>query len=203
MHETATMNLPTVDRAVAFHGDLCPGLASGIQAARLALGRLGVTADDASNLVAIVEHNRCAADGVQVVTGCTFGKANLIHRDWGKQALTVIDRQQGRAVRVVPRPDARRDPSEPEWWDVVAKVGAGSASDAEVGRFQALMQERAEWVLATAPEELFVAHDVAAEPPPKPWISPPVHCAACGEPVAATHIRTLGERQLCIPCTRE
>jgi formylmethanofuran dehydrogenase subunit E len=106
-------------------------------------------------------------------------------------------------VRVAPRPDARRDPSEPEWWDVVAKVGAGSASDAEVARFQALMQERAEWVLATAPEELFVAHDVAAEPPPKPWISPPVHCAACGEPVAATHIRTLGERRLCIPCALE
>jgi formylmethanofuran dehydrogenase subunit E/2-polyprenyl-3-methyl-5-hydroxy-6-metoxy-1,4-benzoquinol methylase len=200
MYETASMNLSTVDRAVAFHGDLCPGVAGGIQAARLALGRLGVTADDASNLVAIVEHNRCAADGVQVVTGCTFGKANLIHRDWGKQAITLIDRTRNRAVRIAPRPDARPDPSEPEWWDLAAKVGAGSASDAEAARFQALMQERAERILAALPEELYVAQDVAAEPPPKPWISPPVQCAACGEPVAPTHVRRLGGRQLCIPC---
>lgn len=195
------MSETAIDRAVAFHGDLCPGVANGVQAARLALNRLGVTTDDTSNLVAIVEHNLCAADGVQVVTGCTFGKASLIHRDWGKPAFTLIDRKRGRAVRVTPRSDAVPDPSDADWWDLAAKVGSGSASDDEVARFRALMVERAERILATPPDKLFVAEDVAAVPPPKPWIRPSVRCDACGESVAPTHVRSVGERRLCIPCT--
>mgnify|MGYP002866640913 CR=1 FL=1 len=35
-------------------------------------------------IVAIVETDACSCDVVQVITGCTFGKGNLLYRDYGK-----------------------------------------------------------------------------------------------------------------------
>ena len=34
-------------------------------------------------IVAIVENDACGVDALQCVTGCTFGKGNLIFRDYG------------------------------------------------------------------------------------------------------------------------
>ena len=51
-------------------------------------------------IVAIVENNSCAVDAVQVLTGCTFGKGNLLFKDHGKQVYTFINRNTNDAVRV-------------------------------------------------------------------------------------------------------
>jgi hypothetical protein len=45
-----------------------------------------------------VENDSCAVDAVQVMTGCTFGKGNLIFRDYGKQAYTFMSRATGKAL---------------------------------------------------------------------------------------------------------
>ena len=45
----------------------------------------------------------CAVDAIQFLTGCTFGKGNLIHRDWGKNAYAFWRRSDGRALRIVGR----------------------------------------------------------------------------------------------------
>ena len=74
-----------------FHGHTCPGLALGYRVALFALDKLGNRAVD-EELVAIVENNSCAVDAVQVITGCTFGKGNLIFRDYGKQVYTFLRR---------------------------------------------------------------------------------------------------------------
>ena len=48
----------------------------------------------------------CAAvDAIQSLTGCTFGKGNLIHKDYGKSAFTFYRRKDGKAARLVARPD--------------------------------------------------------------------------------------------------
>ena len=73
----------TIDYAIRFHGHQCGGLAIGIQAARLALREVGAPAPD-EEIVAVVETDMCAVDAIQALTGCTFGKGNLIHRDWGR-----------------------------------------------------------------------------------------------------------------------
>ena len=201
MTRTMTPTTELTDRILEFHGDLCPGIAMGIQASRLALGELGATADD--DLVAIVETNYCAADGVQLMTGCTFGKARLVHRDWGKQAFTLVDRGTGRAVRVTPRTAATgavHDPTEEEWWALADRMGSGSATPEDQARFRGLMADRAHRLLDTDPRDLFVARDVEAAVPPKPWIQRTVQCDGCGEPVTPGRIRTEGGRSLCIPC---
>ena len=48
-------------------------------------------------IVAVVETEMCAVDAIQALTGCTFGKGNLIHRDWGKNAYTFFRRSDGKA----------------------------------------------------------------------------------------------------------
>jgi len=62
----------------------CPGLPGSLRALKELKGR----AED-EELVAVVENNLCAVDAVQVMTGCTFGKGNLIFRDYGKQVYTL------------------------------------------------------------------------------------------------------------------
>ena len=76
----------TFEDTIKFHGHACPGLALGYRVANLALKELGLRARD-EELVAIVENNSCAVDAIQFICGCTFGKGNLIFKDFGKQVF--------------------------------------------------------------------------------------------------------------------
>ena len=85
-----------------FHGHWCPGLAIGIRAAEWALKEMGRAPDE--EIVAVVETDMCGVDAIQYLTGCTFGKGNLIHKDYGKNAFTFYRREDGKAARLVARP---------------------------------------------------------------------------------------------------
>ena len=79
-------DLPEDFRAcVRFHGHICPGLAIGYAAVKAGSRVLGLSTAEDEEIVAFVENDSCAVDAVQVLLGCTFGKGNLIFRDWGKQ----------------------------------------------------------------------------------------------------------------------
>ena len=187
----------TLDRIVEFHGHMCPGLAMGVQAAQIALREIGPHSKD-EEVVAVTETDMCGVDAIQFLTGCTFGKGNLIHRDWGKNAYTFFRRSDGKAVRVAGRPDAwRRDP---EHQALFAKVQAGEATDHERARFQELHEAQSRQVLEMAPEELFSVEKVEGRPPPKARIHATVICHECGEGVMETRVKVLGQRQLCPAC---
>lgn len=94
-----------------FHGHKCPAMPNGLRVAEAAMNKLGVERTGDSTLHAILDlgENHCAtcfADGVQVITGCTFGKGNIEKTHKGKWGLTLIDKKTNRAVRVVPRAEA-------------------------------------------------------------------------------------------------
>ena len=89
----------TLERVVDFHGHMCPGLAMGVQAAQIALREIGAHAKD-EEVVAVVETDMCGVDAIQFLTGCTFGKGNLVHCDWGKNVCSFYRRSDGRAVRI-------------------------------------------------------------------------------------------------------
>ena len=85
-------------------------------------------------VVAIVECNNCFTDGIQVVTGCTFGNNALIYKDLGKTAVTVARRQNGAAVRLVVHPDFRqrlfgRYPAAGPLFEKVVMQRQGTAED--------------------------------------------------------------------------
>jgi formylmethanofuran dehydrogenase subunit E len=65
---------------------------------------LGIRNVGMEELVAIVETNNCFSDGIQLVTGCTFGNNGLIYRDYGKTAVTVA-RRDGATIRIALKPD--------------------------------------------------------------------------------------------------
>jgi len=101
-----------VEQVIKFHGHFCGGILIGYRAAKAGLRRLRSERAEDEELVAIIENDSCAADAVQVVTGCTFGKGNLLFRDNGKHVYTFALRPSGRAVRVSRKPSNHLSPEE-------------------------------------------------------------------------------------------
>lgn len=188
---------PTLERIIEFHGHMCAGLAMGVRAAEVALEEIGAHSAD-EEVVAIVETDMCGVDAIQFMTGCTFGKGNLVHRDYGKNAYTFIRRSDGKAIRVSPAPgSAVVDPS---WFDLFAKMRSGSATPEDRQRFRSMQEERSQQVLDAPLQDLYEVREVNVEAPPHARILVSVSCAACGEPTMETRITRLDGRELCRPC---
>jgi formylmethanofuran dehydrogenase subunit E len=165
-----------IEGAQRFHGHMCPGLAIGIRVSEVALQEIGSHAAD-EEVIAIVETDMCAVDAVQYFTGCTFGKGNLIHRDYGKSAFTFIRRSDGKAMRISVRPHL---------WE-------GTDLDA---------QGRTQRILESPIDELFEVRAVEPDVPEHAYLYESVYCAGCGERVMETRVRLLQGAPYCLPCFR-
>ncbi len=130
----------TIRKVKEFHGHLCPGLVIGVHASEIMLREIGPHAAD-EEVVAIVETDICAVDAIQVLSGCTFGKGNLIHRDYGKNVFTFFRRSDGRALRIIMRPDGW-PPDTAERQALFGRVRPNSADEAERQRYWQLHEER-------------------------------------------------------------
>lgn len=186
-----------IEKTITFHGHSCPGLTIGIRAAELALRKL-VHADK-EDLVAVVETDMCGVDAIQFLTGCTFGKGNLIHKDYGKTAFSFYDRSKNVGFRAVLRPDISGDIGS-ELRRLTKKVEAGSANEGERSRVQNLRKESQERYMEAELEEMFVV----TEPPlpvPKPArILASLKCEGCGEMTMESRTRRFDGKTLCLPC---
>jgi formylmethanofuran dehydrogenase subunit E len=97
-----------LERSVEAHGHLCPGQVLGVRMTMRGLRELGLSIPPPpKRLIAVVETDRCAADAVGSVSGCSLGKRTLKHYDFGKMAASFLDLATGEAVRVVAREDSR------------------------------------------------------------------------------------------------
>ena len=170
----------------------------GIRAAEIALEEIGAHSMD-EEVVAVVETDMCGVDAIQFLTGCTFGKGNLIHRDYGKNVYTFFRRSDEKAIRVVTNPSGWGDPND-EHRQLFAKVRAGTATPDEKSRFQELHVAKSKVILDTPREQLFTVSEIKAEPPKKARIHSSIECQDCGESAMETRIRKFGGRDLCIPC---
>ena len=185
------------DDVVKFHGHACPGLALGFRAAELALKEFGDRAGD-EELVAVVENDSCAVDAIQVLCGCTFGKGNLIFRDYGKQVYTFFKRPQGEALRIAvkwqPAPD---DPETAVMWQ---RYSAGDRSPAVTAVVQDRKAGKMQDILAADDAELFEVRRVEPPIPGTAMIYKSISCAGCGEKVMEPRAREVDGQILCIPC---
>ncbi len=182
-----------------FHGHRCPGLATGIRVAEVALREIGPHSTD-EEVVAIVETDNCAVDAIQYLTGCTFGKGNLIHRDYGKNVFTFVRRSDGKAIRISARPDfgGKSDPREREIFD---RMRADQPVSDEDRQYYEESRERRIQTLLNAPlEALFDVREVKVAMPEKAVILASTICAGCGEPTMASRVRTVDGQPYCIPC---
>jgi formylmethanofuran dehydrogenase subunit E len=182
-----------------FHGHFCPGLATGIRVAEIALREIGPHSSD-EEVVCIAETDNCALDAIQYFTGCTAGKGNLLHRDYGKNVFTFVRRSDGKAIRISVRPDfgAKSDPKELEIFE--RKRADQPVSDEDRRRFQQSREARIQAILEAPLEDLFQVRQVEIEMPDKAHILNSIRCSECGEPTMSTRVRTFRGQPYCIPC---
>ena len=189
-----------IQRVVEFHGHWCPGLAIGIRAGELALAEFGRAGDE--EVVAVVETDMCGVDAIQVLTGCTFGKGNLLHRDLGKMAFTFYRRRDGKALRFLFTAEGIGGPNE-EMAALNQRRTAQVLTPEESARLEALRAEWSERILAADPADLFRVHSVAGPPPQRARLMASLACEACGEKTMESRTRRFDGRVLCLPCFEE
>ncbi|MCD6358429.1 MAG: TraR/DksA C4-type zinc finger protein [Dehalococcoidia bacterium] len=189
-------------KAGEIHGHFCPFLAVGVKAGWRAVTELRVNSAGMEDVVAIVETNSCFSDGIQVVTGCTFGNNSLIYRDYGKTAVTVA-RRNGKGVRVSVKLKGEflneREPETMRLFQAVVAERKGSESDRT-----RLMEEwkRVGFDMLDIPDaELFEVRKVKADIPSYARIFTSVKCSVCGEDVMEPRVRMKSGKPVCIPCS--
>ncbi len=189
------LNSEDLREAIQFHGHLCPGLALGYRVARAALRELHADRPQDEELVAVVENDSCAADAIQFITGCTFGKGNLIFRDYGKHVYTFYNRRTGRGVRI--SEDYRGFEADERFPELKRRQDAGEDVSRE---FQMYKMEKAAAILKADEKEIMKITPITAPPPHEARIRGSVRCAVCGEKLMESRGRVKQGRIVCIPC---
>jgi len=183
------------------HGHFCPGSAMGVKAAARAVSELGVKSRGMEETIAVVEANNCFSDGVQMVTGCSFGNNAMIYRDYGKTAFTLAKRT-GEGVRVsalFDRVTQERSPETSELWEKVVVKRCGSEDESR--RLTELWTELASRALDIPDEEVLIVKRVNIEVPAYARIFASVKCSVCGEDVMEPRVRMKDSKQVCLPCS--
>jgi len=168
------------EKVKEFHGHVCPGIVLGTRLTMAAFRELGLDPfEKHRNLLVFMEIDRCGADAVQAITGCSLGHRNLKHKDFGKFAATFVDLRSGKAVRV-------------------------AVSEKNRAQHDTLTKSEVIRVLAEAPEdEILKIEHVKLEISPDDIPGFPNHkafCDQCGEQVMDNRVVTKAGKTLCKNC---
>lgn len=194
---TYPMDSGLVRKAIDFHGHWCPGLAIGVRAAQWALQEMGKAPDE--EIVAVVETDMCGVDAIQALMGCTFGKGNLIHKDYGKTAFAFYRRRDGKSVRLVFNPAIYADVGQ-EMGQLRRKQSERGLSPEEEIHMRETRAMAIQRVMQADLSELFEVKPAVEPLPQKARILASITCDACKEAVMETRTRRMHEQILCIPC---
>ncbi len=182
----------------SFHGHTCMGLTLGYLAAKLAMQHLEERRALDEELVCITETDACCCDAIQVLTGCTFGKGNLIYRDIGKMAFTFASRSSGVGVRLAMRPAVMNVPERERL--LAEKIRAREATSQEISEYEELHQKRSSSLFDQGPAAFFSLQEISLEMPAKARIAPSILCDGCREPVMITKLQDMDGQQVCRTC---
>jgi formylmethanofuran dehydrogenase subunit E len=159
-------------KCVAFHGHECPGLAIGFKACEAVREKMKLEFSFDEEIVCVTENDACGVDAIQVITGCSLGKGNLIYRGTGKQAFSFFNRNNGASVRLVLKSFPR-----------------------EMSR-----EERQAYLLKTPGGELFDWKKPGFELPQKARLFTTVICEKCGEGAPEHKMRLSNGQKVCLDC---
>jgi len=184
-----------------FHGHKCPAMPSGLRVGAAAMNKLGVGRATDGQLIAIVEIGddhcaTCFADGVQMITGCTFGKGNIKKVHYGKWGVTLIEKATGRAVRVSPTADAMLGNKKTEFFTEYRMKGI-PASKVPDNIVDPLVEK-----VMNAPDDFFlkIGEIFHYDLPEHIDSFAGFVCDICGEMVVEGYGRPLGDKKVCQPC---
>ena len=190
-------NMPPLELAIQFHGHVCPGLLMGIKVAEFAQQYLEVSPDQDEELLAVVETNSCGVDAIQSILGCTFGKGNLIFKDYGKSVYTIASREKNRAVRIAQKYQAQPHPDNIRYRELNRRE---TLTEAEATEKENLLASIFERIMTTPFEEMFNWREVDFAFPEKAQIYPTVQCSICGEGVMEPRAIMNGQLYVCPTC---
>lgn len=188
--------------ALKFHGHKCWASVAGVRVGLAALRELEVKRSGGTQLFGIVEIGEdhggmCFGDGIQYSTGCTFGKGNIRKNPLGKVAFTLIEKDTNRAVRIAFKPTLQKQIAASAFME---KRAAGYPAD-EIPEEEQMEVVDMVW---NAPEGDVLAIGKVFDYPGK-WIPEVMGfktCDYCGELTALAYLRVVGEKHVCIPCSR-
>jgi len=169
------MNYELWNKCVEFHGHECPGLAIGFRACEVAIKKMGLKFSSDEELVCVTENDACGVDAVQVITGCTLGKGNLIYRGTGKMAFSFFDRKNENCIRLV------------------------------LNKFKHEMsrKERQKYILEAPVDEIFSIKIPDFEVPKCARLFTSIICENCGESAPENKIRISNGKKLCLDCIED
>jgi len=190
-------------KAGELHGHLCGHLAYGVKAGYIAMRELCLKSEGMEEVIAIIETNNCFSDGVQMVTGCSFGNNALIYRDFGKTAVTVAKRD-GTAIRLCLNPEfeERRKDLYPEAYKLFDKIVAKreKPTPKEHERLLQLFSELSIAELEESADEIFITKRLEIVVPEYAPIFDSVRCTICGENVMKSRAVAEKGEYSCLPC---
>jgi formylmethanofuran dehydrogenase subunit E len=153
-------------------------------------------------VVAICENDSCAVDAFQVMLGTVAGKGNLIIKNFGKNAYTVLNRSKRQAYRFSRK--TRYDytgKDKSEFDRLEAAVAAETASEDDRRNLKRL---KVSDLLARPFAEIFTTTEVPFDEPLFAPLAPSEPCAICGEMTMAVKMIKLSDgRQVCVPCSEK
>ncbi len=181
--------------AIQFHGHLCPGLALGFRVAKAALRELKAERPRDEELVAIVENDSCATDAIQYITGATFGKGNLIFRNYGKHVYSFFNRRTGHGIRI--SEDYRGFENDQRFPELRKRQDAGEDVSRAMMEFK---MDKAAAILRAEEKEIMSIEQISTLPPHEAKIRGSARCSICGEKFVESRGRMKHGKIVCIPC---
>lgn len=190
------------DWAFEFHGHYCPFMPLGYRMGILALKKLEIERVKDHGVFCFPEMgNRhpqtCMIDGLQIATGCTYGKLLIERLNYGKYA----------AIFYQPGKVAIRISVKPEFIDYIHKEAAEFFKYRQKGIEPSNIPEEigkscVEIVLSAEEDKMFKVEKLPNfkyEKPKGSWQR--TKCEKCGEYVFEPYIRVKEGQDLCIPCS--
>jgi len=195
------MDRSLLELGLAFHGHKCPAMPLGLRTGLAALKALGVERAKNKELHCICETGNahatmCFVDGVQVATGCTFGKANIEKLCYDKNAITLIEVRTKRAVRVTLNPAFQKKGLASEFVSL-RRQGVPPQDIAPE-----IIDPLIERIWTAADEDILLVGEVhEVDWLPRKGTFEWITCEKCGEVTFAHGVRLAAGKHLCIPCS--
>ena len=192
-----------LEAAIKFHGHKCPAMPLGLRAGLAAMKKLKVERASNKELFCFLETGpahamMCFGDGVQVATGCTYGKGNIERTNFSKNAIVLIDVKTRKAVRVALKPEFQKMALSSKF--VQLRKQGIEPKDIESEIVDPLIKN----VMSKSDEELFNISDIfdsqfKARKGTFEWHE----CEKCGEVVFHHGVRVKEGKKICVSCAED
>jgi formylmethanofuran dehydrogenase subunit E len=188
-------------RCVAFHGHICPGLIYGYLVAKEAMKLMNLGRATDEEIVAICDNDSCAVDALQVLLGTSTGKGNLIIRDFGKNAYTVLSRSGRKSYRFARKVRYEYQGKEKSTFDRLDAATAKRMASEDDRRYMKLL--KVEDLLGRYFDDIFTTTEIPFDEPRYAPLERSEPCAMCGEMTMASKMVVVNDGRVCIPCSQK